>query len=303
MNRPSVRELECFVAVAEALHFSRAAQRLHMSQSPLSRQIQALEDKLGTQLLKRKTRSVELTAPGRIFLNDAREMLYQLDRAASAAQRAQRGESERLRLGFIGYMMIEPELVEVLRAFRRARPRCQVELLDMEVADQLTGIREGKLDGGFFAMDPHEPLGTLKRFDWKIVPLVVVFPDDHRFARQEGKVSPADVKDENWVMISRARAPAYRGQIDELCLAAGFLPRIVQESDSVQAIMAMVAAGAGITIFSERLTRLLGGGLAYRLVASRGAVFRRNFVWRADADSEALRVFKEVLRRSRAEGG
>jgi DNA-binding transcriptional LysR family regulator len=299
MDRPSVRELECFVAVAEELHFSKAAKRLHMSQPPLSRQIQSLERKLGVQLLRRKTRSVELTSPGRSFLNDAREALHHLDRAMITVQRMQQGETERLRLGFIGYLLA-PDLVEVLRAFRKARPQCQVELIDMEPGDQLNDIREGKLDGGFFGIGPAEPLWDLKLFNWKTVPLVIVLPEDHRLAQKHCKLTLANLKDESWVMVSRNRAAPFRGLVDELCTAAGFIPRIVQESDSVQAVLAMVAAGTGIAIASETLTQMLDG-LAYRTLASRNAVLRRNFVWRSDVNSEALRVFNSVLRRYRGE--
>jgi DNA-binding transcriptional LysR family regulator len=300
MDRPSVRELECFVAVAEELHFSKAAKRLHMSQPPLSRQIQSLERKLGVQLLKRKTRLVELTSPGRSFLNDARETLHSLDRAMITVQRMQQGENERLRLGFIGYLLA-PDLVEVLRGFRKARPQCQVELVDMEPGDQLNDIREGKLDGGFFGIGPAEPLWDLKMFNWKTVPLVIVLPEDHRLAQKPCKLTLANLKEENWIMISRNRASAFRELIDELCLAAGFLPRIVQESDSVQAVLAMVAAGTGIAIASETLTQMIARGLAYRMLASRNAVLRRNFVWRSEVNSEALRVFNSVLRRYRSE--
>lgn len=300
MDRPSVRELECFVAVAEELHFSKAAKRLHMSQPPLSRQIQSLERKLGVQLLRRKTRSVELTSPGRSFLNDAREALHHLDRAMITVQRMEQGETERLRLGFIGYLLA-PDLVEVLRAFRKARPQCQVELVDMEPGDQLNDIRENKLDGGFFGIGPTEPLWDLKLFNWKTVHLVIVLPEDHRLAQKHCKLTLANLKDENWVMVSRNRAAPFRGLVDELCTAAGFMPRIVQESDSVQAVLAMVAAGTGITIASETLTQMLDRGLAYRTLASRNAVLRRNFVWRNEVNSEALRVFNSVLRRYRSE--
>src|SRR5260370_6035568 len=109
MDRPSLWELECFVAVAEELHFSKAAKRLHISQPPLSRQIQALERKLGVQLLRRKTRTVELTLPGEVFLDDAREILQHLDRASFAAQRSGGREIERLRLGVIS-AFLGPEL-------------------------------------------------------------------------------------------------------------------------------------------------------------------------------------------------
>jgi DNA-binding transcriptional LysR family regulator len=300
MDRPSVRELECFVAVAEELHFSKAAKRLHMSQPPLSRQIQSLERKLGVQLLRRKTRSVELTSAGRNFLNDAREALHRLDRAMITVQRMQQGETERLRLGFIGYLLA-PDLVEVLQAFRQARPQCQLELVDMEPGDQLNDIREGKLDGGFFGIGPAEPLWDLKMFNWKTVPMVIVLPENHRFAQKPCKLALGNLKDENWVMISRNRAAPFRGLVDELCMAAGFLPRIVQESDSVQAVLAMVAAGTGIAITSETLTQMIDRGLAYRALTSRNAVLRRNFVWRSDANSEALKVFNSVLRRYRSD--
>jgi DNA-binding transcriptional LysR family regulator len=295
MNRPDIRELECFVAVAEELHFSRAAKRLHMTQPPLSRQIQILEEKIETQLLTRRTRRVELTAPGRNFLNDAREILHQVDRAATAAKRMQRGESERLRFGFIGYL-VASDLVEVLRAFRRARPQCRLELVDMEASRQLAEIRVGQLDGGFFGVGPDEPLSNLKLLTWKRVPLIIVLPADHALAHKKSKLTLSDLKEEDWVMLSRARARDFRRQIDDLCAEAGFLPRIVQESESVHAVMAMVAAGTGIALASESLSGLLKRGLVYRLLNFRGAEVRRNFVWRVEGESEALRAFTEVLR-------
>ena len=300
MNRPDIRELECFVAVAEELHFSRAARRLHMSQPPLSRQIQCLEEKLGGQLLKRKTRRVELTLPGRNFLNDAREILYRVDRATTTAQRMQRGEHEQLRLGFVGYL-VASDLVEVLRAFRVTRPQCQLELLDMEPSQQLAEIRAGKLDGGFFTVGPEEPLGNLKLLTWKRVRLIIVLPEDHSLAEKRGKLTLSNLKEENWVMLSRTQAAEHRRHIDQLCAAAGFLPRIVQESESVYSVMAMVAAGTGITLVTESVSAILGRGLVCRTLESRGAAVRRNFVWREDAESKALRVFTEILRRYRAE--
>src|SRR5258708_8389395 len=166
MDRPSLWELECFVAVAEELHFSKAAKRLHISQPPLSRQIQALERKLGVQLVRRKTRTVELTLPGEVFLDDAREILQHLDRASFAAQRSGGGEIERLRLGFIS-ALLGPDLILVLRSFRDERPTCQVELLDLPAADQLRRIEHGALDGGLIGGAPAKHSGDLKFLGWK----------------------------------------------------------------------------------------------------------------------------------------
>src|SRR5689334_21756223 len=129
INRATVHEMECFAAVAEELSFSRAAKRLHMSQPPLSRQIQSLEAKLGVPLLHRNTRSVSLTAAGTLYLEDARQILTRLDGAAASARRAATGEAGRLRLAFIGALLDE-RLVRILRSFRQLHPRCQIHLTD-----------------------------------------------------------------------------------------------------------------------------------------------------------------------------
>src|SRR5258708_21141067 len=113
MDRPSLWELECFVAVAEELHFSKAAKRLHISQPPLTRQIQSLERKLEVQLLRRKTRTVELTLPGELFLADAREILNNLDRASFAANRSGGAGTQRLRLRLLCALLV-PDLLPVL---------------------------------------------------------------------------------------------------------------------------------------------------------------------------------------------
>src|SRR5258708_16669201 len=160
MNWQSLWELECLVAVAEELYFSNAARRLHISQPPLSRQIQALERKLGVQLLRRKTRTVELTLPGEVFLDDAREILQHLDRASFAAQRSGGGEIERLRLGFIR-ALLRPDLIQASRSFRAHRPTRPVELLDLPAADQLRRIEHGALDGGLIGGAPAKHSGDL----------------------------------------------------------------------------------------------------------------------------------------------
>jgi DNA-binding transcriptional LysR family regulator len=144
MNRPSLWELECFVAVAEELHFSKAAKRLHLSQPPLTRQIQSLERKLEVQLLRRKTRTVELTLPGELFLADAREILNHLDRASFAANQSGGGETERLRLGFLS-SLLGPDLIRVLRSFRDERPTCQVELLGCSIYRQQINYRRFRM--------------------------------------------------------------------------------------------------------------------------------------------------------------
>ena len=293
MNRPSLWELECFVAVAEELHFSNAAKRLHISQPPLSRQIQALERKLGVELLRRKTRTVELTLPGEVFLDDAREILQHLDRASFAAQRSGGGEIERLRLGFIS-ALLGPDLIQVLRSFRDERPMCQVELLDLPAADQLRRIEHGTLDGGVIGGAPAKRSSDLKFLVWKTERYMVGLPERHSLSVKV-VLSLQELRNERWVLTSRATAPAFRQRIDELCTAAGFTPRIVLESDRSQAVLAMVAAENGIGMFTETITRLIDRGVVFRPLNTRRAVIQHTLVWQADKNSEALLAFRKVL--------
>src|SRR5258708_29817208 len=136
-----------------------------MAESALSRKIQAVETKLGVQLLRRKTRTVELTLPGKVFLDDAREILHHLDRASFAAHRSGGGEIERLRLGFLS-SLLGPDLIQVLRSFRDERPTCQVELLDLPAADQLWRIENGTLHCGLIWVAPHKPSNCISLLLW-----------------------------------------------------------------------------------------------------------------------------------------
>lgn len=279
MNRPSLWEIECFVAVAEELHFSNAAKRLHISQPPLSRQIQALEKKLGVQLLRRKTRTVELTLPGEVFLQDAREILRHLDRASSAAHRSGGGETERLRLGFIS-ALLGSDLMEVLRSFRDRRPTCQLELLDLPAADQFSRIQNGTLDGGLIGGVPAKHSSDLKFLVWKTERWLVGLPERHP-SSVKAVLSLQELRNEKWVLTSRATAPAFRERIDKLCTAAGFRPRVVLESDRTQAVLAMVAAENGIGMFTETIARLIDRGVVFRplntQVHQKSAVNLRDF--------------------------
>jgi DNA-binding transcriptional LysR family regulator len=294
MNRPSLWELECFVAVAEELHFSNAAKRLHISQPPLSRQIQALEKKLGVQLLRRKTRTVELTLPGEVFLQDAREILRHLDRASSAAHRSGGGETERLRLGFIS-ALLGSDLMEVLRSFRDQRPTCQLELLDLPAADQFSRIQNGTLDCGLIGGVPAKHSSDLKFLVWKTERWLVGLPERHP-SSVKAVLSLQELRNEKWVLTSRATAPAFRERIDKLCTAAGFRPRVVLESDRTQAVLAMVAAENGIGMFTETIARLIDRGVVFRPLNTQKAVLQHNLVWQADKHSEALLAFQKILR-------
>lgn len=256
----SLRELECFTAVAEELSFTRGAKRLHLAQPPLSRHIRTLEEKIGARLFERRPRGVALTPAGRLFYEESRGILAQLARAGEAARRAGDGESERLRLGFVS-AVLATEIVELLNRFRQAEPSVQVMLHDLPPAEQLRLISEGRLDGGFVGLEPGErPLG-LRFVAWCRERLLLYVPSGHVLARAK-RIRLGEVKSESFVAVSGEAAPAFSAMVRDLCREAGFRPRIVLESPRAQAVAVMVAAGSGVAILPESLKAFAGDSVS-----------------------------------------
>jgi len=293
MDRPNVRELECFVAVAGELNFSRAARLLNMSQPPLTRQIQALEEKLAVRLFERSTRAVSLTPAGTLYLEDARNILTRLDGATEAARRAGVGERSRLRLAFIGALLDEG-LVRLLQVFRESHPDCQIHLTDLSAAAQLDALKAGQVDGAFIGAPPQGLTRDIASVIWKREPLLIALPDRHPLATSRS-LSFSMLKPESWVMISREAAPAFRQQFDELCAGADFQARVVQESDRVAAVLTMVAAGQGISLLPEAVSRLVREGVAFRPVKGVRPVLEHTFVYRGSKADPMIADFVKLL--------
>ena len=297
MNRVTTFELECFVAVAEELNFSRAAARLHLSQPPLSRQIQSLEAKLGMRLLDRNTRTVTLTPGGRLYLDDARQILLRLDSAAASVRRAASGEIARLRLAFIGALLDEG-LVSVFKAFRKSHPQCQIHLTDQPPAEQLAALRAGQIDGAFIGAPPHKPGRRISTLIWKREPLLLAIPESHPLAVKKSIALTA--LRENWVMVSRAAAPAFREQFDRLCAKISLRPGIVQESDRAAAVLTMVAAGQGISLLPESVSKLVNRSVVFRPLQGERPVLEHAFAWRPSESQNLITEFLKFLPRAEA---
>ncbi|MCX6953102.1 MAG: LysR family transcriptional regulator, partial [Verrucomicrobia bacterium] len=177
----SLRELECFIAVAEELSFTRAAQKLHLAQPPLSRHVRALEEKLGTRLFDRAGRKVALTAAGAVFHGETRTVLPQLRRAGETTRRFASGATVRLRLGFVS-AVVSPELVKVLQAFRARHSGVQLLVQDMPPAEQIAALRRGELDGGFVGLHPGERTPGIQFVPWRKEALAAFVPFGHPLA-------------------------------------------------------------------------------------------------------------------------
>jgi DNA-binding transcriptional LysR family regulator len=296
MNRPSIVELECFVAVAEESNFSRAARRLNLTQPPLSRHIRSLEEKLGSRLFDRNTRSVALTPAGTMFLRDAAALLLALDSAAEAVRRAGLGETSRLRIAFVG-ALLEESFVRVIQEFRNAHPLCQLHLSDLPPRGQMERIEDGSVDIAFVGACPRRLPRKLRSLIWKREPLLVALPEDHRMASSD-TIRLKELSGAPWVMVSRQAAPEFRLQFDGLCQAHGFKPRVVEETDRVPAVLTMVAAGQGCSLLPSGVSHLLPIGIRFLPISSRRRpMLEHACLYRERPNLKEISDFLSTLRR------
>jgi len=252
----SLRELECFTAVAEELSFTRAAAKLHLAQPPLSRHVRALEEKLGTPLFERAARRVTLTAAGALFYEETRTILPQLRRAGETTRRFASGQVQRLRLGFVS-AVLGPELTDVLRRFRQRQPEVQLVVQDGLPAELLAGVDRGALDGAFVGLRPAERTPGIVYQTWLTEPLAAFVPLGHRLAEKR-EIALADLAGEPLVAVAHEAAPAFAAFVRTRCAEAGFRPRILAESARAQAVAVLVAAGSGIALLPASLARVVG---------------------------------------------
>jgi len=285
-----LRHLRYFVAVAEELHFGRAATRLHLAQPPLSRQIRALEDEVGVALLARTNRRVALTEAGRVFLEGARRTLAQADAAVGDARRAARGEIGRLALGFVGTATYDV-LPRLLRAFRVASPDVVLELRSLTTGEQVAAFRERRLDIGLLRPPVDDPTLALRTIVRE--PLLAVLPDTHPLAGY-ARVPLGALADEPFILYRRASGPATHDRIVGACLRAGFSPAIVQETDEMQTMAGLVAGGLGVALMIAPVGAPHSAGVVYRPLEGAAPTWEMALAWRRDNETAVVRAFLAV---------
>jgi DNA-binding transcriptional LysR family regulator len=239
-----LRHLRYFVAVAESLHFGQAAAKLGIAQPSLSHQIRQLESELQTSLLRRTKRRVEITEAGRLFLEDARDIIARADRAEVLARRLGRTNAQRLRIG-VGYCMDHAGVSLLVGRFNARHDEVQVELKTLSVANQLAALYEGRLDIGFVRppMNDHG-LNTEVLIRES---LVVALHPKHRLASRQRIVLSA-LANESFILPSRDAVPLFHDAVLKACREAGFVPHAPHEADHLEMILGMIAAGAGVGV-------------------------------------------------------
>jgi DNA-binding transcriptional LysR family regulator len=290
-----LRHLRYFVAVAEELHFGRAAARLRIAQPPLSRQIRDLEREVGTPLFERVPRGVALTPAGRAFLPEARLTLAQAARAERTAERAARGEIGRLRVGFVEAATYSRVLPEVLGFFRMHLPNIGISLFEMDAHQQADAFRDGRIDLGLLHSVPADADRLLHVEPVYVDPMIVAVPASHRLAGQS-RLALAAFAAEPFVLFPRHGSPRLYDDIIASCRSAGFNPRVVQDATAWHTLVALVGAGVGAAFIPRSLTSFQRPGVVYRPVRALAVGMEMSAVWRRGDKSPVRERFVTALR-------
>jgi DNA-binding transcriptional LysR family regulator len=289
MNLPEIWQLRYFIAVAERLHFGRAAAALHISQPPLSRAIRALEASLGIALFARTRRRVELTPEGARLLEEARRTLAQLERTVLELRGIAAGEQGRLRIGFVSLADFGV-LPGLLRAYKSARPGVTLALREMLSPEQAAALAAGELDFGLLL----PPVPEADAFEHLVVQrerFVAALPARHRLAARRGRLLLSALAGESFVMVPREIAPGLYDIVAGLAARAGISFNVAQEAIQMQTVVSLVSSGLGAAIVPASLANLGRRGVVYRALADRHPALELWLAWRPGALSGAGRDF------------
>ena len=285
-----LRYLRYFVAVAEELSFTRAAERLNIAQPPLSQQIRRLEARLGVTLLRRTKRRVELTEAGRVFLRESYQAIHALEQGILAAQRADRGEIGRLAIGilvYISYTLIPP----ILREFRAKFPQVHVELRLLTNTLQIAALLSGQVDVCFVRPPIDNPdiaskLISRERF-------ILAMPATHPLAGKSA-VSIKQFKDDPFIMYVRELGPTFNSSLFQFCAKAGFSPKVALEVSQINAAVGLVGSGIGVALVPQSMNQLHFDNVVYRPLIERAPNVDVLLAWQAGRPSELLKSFIEM---------
>ncbi|MBR0822696.1 LysR family transcriptional regulator [Bradyrhizobium liaoningense] len=257
-----LRHLRYFVAVAEDLHFGKAANRLGISQPPLSQQILALEREIGARLFERSNRRVELTNAGMLFLKEAHEVLERVENAAVRAERIHRGQLGEVKIGFFGSAPFVEGFQKLIFDFRTKHADVDLVLQEMPTYQQVDAILDGRLDLGFVRPLQPKP-ASIQSIEIARERLMAVMRLDHPLASRQDDLTLADLAPEPMVLYAKSIGSGLYQKIVDLCRDAGFTPNVVQEANATPTMMGLVAAGMGISVLPESLMRLSLDGLKF----------------------------------------
>ena len=290
-----LRHLRYFVAVAEELHFTRAAERLNMAQPPLSQQIRQLESELGVQLFQRTKRQVELTAAGKNFLKNVYKILIDLDKTCDSAQRAQKGEIGNIVVGFTGTATYDI-LPKLLQPYRSEFPFVDISVLQLSTTDQIQSLLNGEINIGILCA----PIKN-SQLNFEVIhqePFIIAMPRNHPLASKSGPIEVQEFSKELFIMIPRNSGQIYYDTIINICHNAGFSPNITQEVHELHTSISLVAAGMGVALVPDSIQNLRVRGITYRQLKNSVSTLKTALAWRDDETSPLVHTFIALAKKS-----
>lgn len=283
----NLRQLRYFVAVAEELHFGRAAVRLHISQPPLSQQIHNLEDFLGVTLFKREKKRIELTFAGQVFLDSARQLLEQSQWAIQTVRRAAKGEVGTLVIGYASSIPFTGLVGRVVREFRRQRPDVELRIKEMRGVDQIKALVERDIDIGFVREPLLQAHPLLESRCLYRETFVLALPTDHPL-NHTPSVRLADLNNESFVLYPRNCGTVLYDQVIHICHEAGFFPNVIQETPQFASVLDLVSAGLGLSIVPASTAHVSLPNVSFRPITDTMEQTAVSMVYRREENSAAL---------------
>ena len=290
-----VRQARYFISVAEELHFGRAAERLNMSQPPLSQAILQLERQLGTALLTRSSRSVLLTDAGKLFLAECRLLVQASERAAEVAARAKSGMAGTLRIGSVT-SAFDRVLPEVLERFRNDWPDVELQVSEIDTHHGRDRLLRRELDVAIIRQAGSDR--GLTSVPLRRDRFVIALPDSHPLAGEQGAVDLGRFRDDSWVWLPRAISPDYHDEMAAACRQAGFSPQARHFANSIQSQLAMVGCGLGVTLAPNSSIGAVHGGFVGRELSQRVDLVELSLVSRAGEPETITRHFIDCARQT-----
>jgi DNA-binding transcriptional LysR family regulator len=287
-----LRHLRYFVAVAETLSFTKAAENLHTAQPSLSRQIKDLEDELGVRLLNRTKQLVTLTDEGRSFLADAKRVLALAAETVESVRRLHSGEARALNIGYVSNLFYDL-LPKTLASFHESFPAVSVNLFDLSCGEQFRALEDGKLDLGFVGL--HEPIAR-RGLEFRTIAsykTVVALPKNNPLT-DKTTVDLKALAPMFFIGMSEASYPGYGDWLTRACERAGFTPKVLQDVDLERTMIHAVAAGLGVALVPEQLRKLEHENVVFRplspTVGTEGCI-----AWRNENRSAALQAYVQIV--------
>jgi DNA-binding transcriptional LysR family regulator len=288
-----LRHLRYFVAVAEELHFTRAARRIGIAQPPLTAQIKALESELGVQLFNRQPGRVSLTLPGQVYLEEARAILEHVKKAALRCQLSAQGMVGRISVGFTESASFRAEVTTALQRYRSLYPRVEMSLEESRTGTLMESLRQGRIDVAFVRL----PIGEDSGITFSLLstePMMVVVPKDHPLDGRQS-VRLEELSEELFVLYPRSTRSGLPEMVVSACEARGFSPKVVQHAPQVSSTINLVASGLGISVVPACMRGTRSDDVHYISLEESGLVASLGMAHRSTELSPALQNFVDLV--------